>query len=76
METVALKSNLLEIVDNIQDERLLQSLYELLKNREKTKTSKLWNRLTDIEKDEVLLAYEESENEGNLISAKEVFKKQ
>lgn len=35
----------------------------------------LWNTLSQDEKNEVLLAYEESENDNNLIEASEIFKK-
>ena len=38
-----------------------------------SKTSHLWDKLSDLEKEQVLLAYEESENEENLILYKEVF---
>jgi DTW domain-containing protein YfiP len=74
MGTAELKSNLLEMMGNIQDEQLLQSLYDFLKSHEIGKTSQFWDKLTVSEKDQVLLSYEESENEADLIPYKEVFK--
>ncbi len=74
MGTTELKRNLLEMMGNIQDEQLLQSLYDFLKSHEISKTSPLWDTLSTVEKEQVLLAYEESENEEDLISYKEIFK--
>ena len=36
------------------------------------RTSNLWDNLSDLEKEQVMLAYEESENEENLIPLKEI----
>ncbi|AFL81913.1 hypothetical protein Aeqsu_2455 [Aequorivita sublithincola DSM 14238] len=74
MGTTELKSNLLEMMNNIQDEQLLQSLYDFLKSHKISKTLHLWDKLSNLEKEQVLLAYEESENEKNLIPNKEIFK--
>ncbi len=74
MGALELKSDLLEMMGNIEDERLLQSLYDFLKSREIGKTSNLWEKLTLAEKEQVLLSYEESENFENLIPYKDVFK--
>lgn len=74
MGTAELKNNLLKMMSNIQDEQLLQSLYDFLKSHEISKTSLLWDKLSDFEKEQVLLAYEESENEEDLIPYKEIFK--
>ena len=74
METTVLKNNLLEMLSDIQDKQLLQSLYDFLKSRQISKTSHLWDKLSKDEKEQVLLAYEESENEEDLIAYKEIFK--
>ena len=74
MGTTELKNNLLELLSNINDSQLLQSLYDFLKSREISETSHLWDKLSNVEKEQVLLAYEESENEQNLIAYKEIFK--
>ncbi len=75
MGTIELKSNLHQIVDRIKDERLLQAIYSFLKERENSKDSSMWDSLTDQQKKEVLLAYDESEDEANLIEDKDVWKK-
>lgn len=75
MKTTELKSNLHKLIDSIQSEQLLQTLHDFLKLRESTQTGKLWDSLTDEQRNKVLLAYEESEVESNLVNAQTVFKK-
>lgn len=67
MGTVELKINIHKIVDDIQSEQLLRTIYDFLKVRKKNNSGQLWASLTEEEKQEVLLAYEESEDENNLI---------
>jgi len=74
MGTIELKSNIHKIVDGIQSEQLLQTIYEFLKSREGRESGRLWDTLTEEQKQEVLLAYEESEDESNLLSRDQVFK--
>lgn len=73
METLELKSNIHKIVDAIQNEQVLQTLYDFLKLKEFEKDGSLWKSLNDEQKQEVMLAYEESEDERNLVDAKAVF---
>jgi hypothetical protein len=74
MGTIELKSNIHKIVDGIQNEQLLQTLYDFLKSREKNKSARLWDSLTEEQKQEVILGYEESEDDNNLLDRDEVFK--
>lgn len=73
METIELKSNLHKIIDQIQNEQLLQSLYDFLKENDSSKTGHSWNTMTVEQKQEVLLAYKESEDENNLIARENIF---
>ena len=75
MGTVELKSNLHQIVDRITDDRLLRAIFSFLKERENSADSRIWDSLTDEQKKEVLLAYDESEDKANLIEDKDVWKK-
>jgi hypothetical protein len=75
MGTIELKSNIHKIVDSIQSEQLLNTLYDFLKSRD-TQPGQLWEALTPEQKNEVLVAYEESEDDRNLIDSKDLFKKQ
>ena len=75
MGTVELRRSIHKIVDKIDNEELLQTLHDFLKIRTTTKPGRLWDSLTVKQKQEVLLAYEESEDESNLIPKEEAFKK-
>lgn len=75
MGTIELKSNIHKIIDGIQSEQLLQTIYDFLKVRETSKPGQLWDSLSDLQKNEVLLAYDESEDERNLLERKKVFRK-
>lgn len=74
METLELRSNIHKIVDGIQNEQLLKTIYDFLKVRETNEPGRLWDSLTEDQKQEVLLAYDESEDENNLIDREKVFK--
>ncbi len=74
MSTAELKSSLHKIVETIQDEQLLQTIYDFLKTSENNKPGKIWESLTADQKNEVLLAFEESENESNLVESSVIFK--
>ena len=67
MGTIELKSSIHKIIDGIQSEQLLQTLYDFLKVKETSTPGKLWDSLSQEQKNELLLAFEESEDESNLI---------
>ena len=75
MRTTKLKSNIHQIVDRIQSEQLLETIYDFLKTRETTEPGEIWKSLTDEQKNEVLLSFEESEDEKNLVDIDEVIKR-
>ncbi len=74
MGTIELKSNIHKIVDGIQNEHLLRVIYDFLKLKESEKSGGFWDTLTEEQKQEVLLAYDESEDDDNLIEREKVFK--
>ena len=53
--------------------RLLRTIFSFLKERENSEDSRIWDSLTDEQKKEVLLAYDESE--ASLIKDKDVWNK-
>ena len=73
MGSVELKSNIHKMVDGIQNEQLLQTLYDFLKIRATSQPGNLWSSLTKEQRKEVLLAFDESEDEKNLINRDEIF---
>jgi hypothetical protein len=73
MRTIELRSNLHKIVDRIEDEQLLRAIYSFLEKRENSEDGRMWKQLTDEQKKEVLQAYEDSEDDANLIDDKAVW---
>jgi hypothetical protein len=74
MGTIELKSNLHKIVDKINNEELLRTIYDFLKLRENSEEGRIWKTLTEEQKKEVFLSYEESEDDSNLVSWSDVKK--
>ena len=74
MGTIELKSNLHKLVDIIEDERLLRAIYSFLDNRENSEDGRMWKQLTEEQRQEVLRAYDESEDDANLIDDEDVWK--
>ena len=74
MGTIELKSNLHKIVDKINNEELLRTIYDFLKLRENTEEGRIWKTLTEEQKKEVFLSYEESQDDKNLVSWSDVKK--
>ncbi|MEQ6168847.1 MULTISPECIES: hypothetical protein [unclassified Ekhidna] len=75
MSTVELKSNLHQLIDDIQNTKLLESLHDLLSERKNAKAGTLWNSLTESQRKEVLDACEESESPENLTVHSEILRK-
>ncbi len=75
MSTVEIKASLHQLIDGIQNSNLLESLYEILSERKNAKEGHLWNSLSDSQKQEVMEAYQESEDQSNLTPHSEVLDK-
>jgi hypothetical protein len=67
MKLAELKSEFHTLIDKIENPGVLEQFYNGLNNSIKPDNS-LWSSLTLKQQEEVLLAYEESEDETNLIS--------
>jgi uncharacterized radical SAM superfamily Fe-S cluster-containing enzyme len=75
MGTVELKSDLHRILDTIENEQLLRTIYDFLKQKENAQEGQIWKTLTEEQKKEVYLSYKESENDKNLKSWEDIKKK-
>ncbi|NJL56534.1 hypothetical protein HC928_16210 [bacterium] len=75
MGTIELKSDLHKILDRIENEQLLRTIYDFLKQRENAQQGQIWEILTEDQKKEVYLSYEESQEDKNLIDWETVKKK-
>lgn len=75
MGTIELKSDLHKILDRIDNEQLLRTIYDFLKQSENAQEGQIWKKLTEEQKKEVYLSYEESNDDENLIDWETVKKK-
>lgn len=76
MGAIELKSDLHKMLDQIENEQLLRAIYDFLKERANAPEGAMWKSLTEEQKKEVQLSYEESLLEEPLIAWEELKKKQ
>ena len=75
MGTIEMKSDLHKILDKIENEQLLRTIYDFLKQSENLEEGQIWKTLTEEQKREVYLSYKESHDDKNLIDWEDVKKK-
>ena len=75
MGTIELKSDLRRILDKIEDEQLLRTIYDFLRQSENAEVGQIWKTLTEEQRKEVYASYEESKDDKNLTSWEDVKKK-
>lgn len=75
MDKSTIKSDFHRLIDRIDNEELLSAFYQLLEKRSEQQTGKLWDSLTEEEKNELLLSYNESQDESNWIGEDVIKKK-
>lgn len=63
------------LLESIEDLDKLKAIYELIEYYRNTKDTRTWNYLTQEQKDHILRAFDESENDDNLVPMNEVFKR-
>ena len=68
-----LRKNIIHF-ESIEDKEMLESIYDLLENYRNSKTLNTWDKLTIEQKNKILQAYSESENDENLIPMDKVIK--
>jgi hypothetical protein len=73
MSTVKLKSHIIQLVENSQNEELLETLLEILRKKD-SPSEDMWEDLSPNQKQEVLDSYDESENEENLVDKNKLFR--
>ena len=75
MNPIELENKFHLLIESIDNENLRNNFYDILKRISNVEEGHLWNRLSKDEREELLLAFEESENQENLISQEEMTKK-
>ncbi len=73
MSTLDLKSDLHNILDKIENEQLLRTIYDFLKQSENAKEGQIWKTLSEEQKKEVYQSYAESQD-NNLVDWNDVKK--
>ncbi|GAA3967482.1 hypothetical protein [Mucilaginibacter dorajii] len=63
-----IKEDFHHLIETIDDEQLLKGNYQLIQQLNNNQTGNLWKNLSETEKQELLLAYDESFEEKNLVS--------
>lgn len=57
-----------QLIDRIQDEEVLKGYFELIQHLDSNQTGSLWNSLSESEKAELLISFNESFDPKNLVS--------
>lgn len=57
-----------KLIDTIEDEQVLKGYFELIQKLNTQESGKLWGSLTDEQKNELIISYEESHDPEHLIS--------
>ena len=68
MNTLDLKANPHRLIDRIDNETVLSRFYEILEKASTYKDGTFWNRLTNEERQELLLIDKQTDSEDNLLS--------
>ena len=63
-----------KLIDKIEDEEILKGYFILIQNLNSQKETELWNSLSTAEKEELVISYEESFHQENLMSHDQVRK--
>lgn len=75
MNTIELKQNFHQLIDSIDNKKLLLNFYDLIKKRSSAKEGQLWDKLSQQEQEELLISLEESKNPDNLTDHEDMKKK-
>ena len=73
MKTLALKKNIHAAIDQIDNEQVLETVYKFLMESDKDGYGASWRSLNKDQREEILNAFEESEDESCLIDSRDLF---
>lgn len=72
MTTQSIKKEFHELIDKIDNKLLLERFYRAMSYSHKNSKFELWDSLTDPQRQEIMDAFEESNDEENLINYEDV----
>jgi hypothetical protein len=67
-----IKDDFHHLIETIDDEQLLKSYFQLIQTMNSNLDGSLWSLLNEDQKNELLIAYDESFDEQNLLSHEQV----
>lgn len=67
MKQSDIRTNLHQLIDEIENDRLLMKFYDLLLKSKVQKEGDLWNQLSDEQRKELLISESESKYKENLV---------
>ncbi|GMQ24707.1 hypothetical protein Aoki45_13890 [Algoriphagus sp. oki45] len=74
--STTLKSSIHQLVDEIENVQLLETIRDFLASRKNSEPGQLWAELPEEKKQEILSALEESEDESTLITREDFLKRE
>lgn len=69
------KARFHKLIDAIENDKNLKSYYNLVNRLHQNESGELWKRLSELEKDDLLLSYEESLDSSKLIPHEKISEK-
>lgn len=69
------KTRFHKLIETIENDKDLKSYYNLVKRLHQNESGELWKSLSQLEKEELLLSYEESLDSSELISHEKLTEK-
>lgn len=75
MTTIELKTNFHQLIDQIDDDTILSKFYMILERASQNHLGQLWNRLSDIDQQELLQIDLDTDDETNSIPHSEIQKR-
>lgn len=72
MTKEAIKKEFHELIDKVENTIILEQFFNALNFSQNNSKAELWDSLTDSERNDIILAFNESEDENNLISFEEI----
>lgn len=63
-----IKDDFHQLIDGIDNEDVLRAYYQLIQHLNNSQTGQLWNKLSADQKEELLMSYDESFDDTNLIA--------
>lgn len=72
MSTLEIRKSFHNLIDSIDNENILLFFYDIMKRKSFSKEGQIWNKLSQDQKEELMLSLKESEDSMNLISHEEI----